>query len=286
MNHLKGKPVADKLANEIGKKIIKLYEKNVLPTIAIIRVGENPGDIAYENGAEKRAKTLGMKVEKFICDQGIAEDELIAVIDFINNNNSIHGVLLLQPLPAGIDSDKVRNAIAKEKDIDCISDASLADFFIKEDYDFAPCTAESAMRILEHYDIDPAGKKAVVIGRSMVIGRPAALMLMRKNASVTICHSKTPKEDLMKYCKDADIIVAAAGKLNTVTPEHLSGNQVIIDVGINFREEGKMTGDVDFDAIEKASAAQGVTPVPGGVGSVTNTVLMNHLLEAAIKQSK
>ena len=283
MIQLKGKPVADSISEDIAGRITKLYENNIVPTLAIVRVGDNPGDVAYENGAIKRAKALGMQVEKYICPADMEDDDLVLVIESINNNSKIHGILLLQPLPAHMDADKVRNAICKEKDVDCISDASLCDFFLHDDYAFSPCTAESAMRILNHYDVDIAGKKAVVIGRSMVIGRPAALMLMRNNASVTVCHSKTPAEDLANYCREADIIVTAAGMASAVTAEMLTGKQIVVDVGINFDEEEKMIGDADFAGIEEADAAHGITPVPGGVGSVTNTVLMEHLLEAALR---
>ena len=281
MEILKGKPVADAVEAKIRDRLISLYEKNVVTTVAIVRVGNNPGDIAYENGAVKKAKAVGVQAEKYTCPADIEEDDLITVIEAINGDGRIHGILLLQPLPEHIDGEKVRNAIAPEKDIDCISDASLARFFIKGE-GYGPCTAESSMEILKHYGVEISGKRAVVIGRSMVIGRPAALMLMRENATVTVCHSKTPVETLRQACREADIIVSAAGKIDAVTEDMMTENQVIIDVGINFDVEGKMRGDADFEAVERICRA--ATPVPGGVGSVTTSILMRHLIDAAEEQ--
>lgn len=277
---LKGKPVADAIDANILERTPALYEKGIVPTLAIVRVGENPSDIAYENGAVKRAQKLGLQTEKYICDENIEEGDLLSVIASINQNEQIHGVLLLQPLPKHINSETVRNAIAAEKDLDCISDDALGRFFTKES-GFAPCTAESCIEILRHYGIDMKGKRAVVIGRSMVIGKPVALMLMKENATVTVCHTKTTQDDFLDVCKKADIVVAAAGHERTFTQDMTAENQVILDVGINFNKEGKMVGDVDFDHV--CDMVQAVTPVPGGVGSVTTSLLMRHLVDAAEK---
>lgn len=277
---LKGKPVADAIDANILERTPALYEKGIVPTLAIVRVGENPSDIAYENGAVKRAQKLGLQTEKYICDENIEEGDLLSVIASINKNEQIHGVLLLQPLPKHINSENVRNAIAAEKDLDCISDDGLGRFFTKES-GFAPCTAESCIEILRHYGIDMKGKRAVVIGRSMVIGKPVALMLMKENATVTVCHTKTTQDDLLDVCKKADIVVAAAGHEGTFTQDMTAENQVVLDVGINFNKKGKMVGDVDFDHV--CDMVQAVTPVPGGVGSVTTSLLMRHLVDAAEK---
>lgn len=280
---LKGKDAAEAVNKEILSRTPALYEKNIVPTLGIIRVGENPSDIAYENGAVKKAKELGLQVEKFTCPAEFEESDLISVIEAVNVDSKINGILLLQPLPAHMDADKVRNAIAPEKDMDCISDGALGKFFTNKDA-YAPCTAESCMEILKHYEIPVEGKKVAVIGRSMVIGKPVALMLTAANATVTVCHTRTPKEDLIKICRDADIIVAAAGHKGTVTAEMVRAGQTIIDVGINFDEDGKMCGDVDFDAVSEIVDA--ITPVPGGVGSVTTSLLMKHLVDAAEKNGE
>lgn len=276
---LKGKEVADAIDEEILARTPSLYEKGLVPTLAIVRVGENPSDIAYENGAVKKAKKLGLQPEKFTCPADIAQEDLIAVIESINNDEKIHGILLLQPLPKSMDADAVRNALCAEKDLDCISDGSLSQLFLGRDTGFAPCTAEACIEILKHNHIEIKGKKVVVIGRSMVIGKPVAMMLLKENATITICHTRTEKTDLETICQSADIIIAAAGRAGTLTADMVSPGQVIIDVGINFNEEGKMLGDVDFDPVSDIVSA--ITPVPGGVGSVTTTLLMKHLVEAA-----
>ena len=275
---LKGKEVTESINREITGRTEPLYGRNIVPAVAIVRVGENPGDIAYENGAVKKARALGLQPEKYICPADITEEDLIDVIHVINNDSKIHGILLLQPLPAYMNSDAVRNAILPEKDIDGITDGSLGNLFIGKKC-FAPCTAESCMAILKHYNINLKGRKVVVIGRSLVIGKPVAMMLMKENATVTICHTKTEEKSLKEYCRNADIIVTAAGHRHTLTKDMVSRGQTIIDVGINFDDEGKMCGDADYDDI--CEVVKNITPVPGGVGSVTTSVLMRHLVEAA-----
>lgn len=279
---LKGKEVAGAIDGELLKRISPFYDKGIVPTLAIVRVGDNPSDIAYENGAIKKAKKLGLQPEKYTCPGDMSEEDLIRVIEAINEKNDIHGILLLQPLPKHINSDAVRNALVWEKDLDCIADDSLAKLFTGATDFFPPCTAESCLEILKYYGISIKGKKAVVIGRSMVIGKPVAHMLLSENATVTICHTKTKREDLIGYCKDADIIIAAAGKANTLTEAMISSKTVVVDVGINFDDNGKMVGDANFNEI--SPIVQGITPVPGGVGSVTTSLLMKHLVEAAERQ--
>ena len=276
---LKGKEAADALNEKLLDRSIALCEEGTAPTLAIVRVGENGSDIAYENGAVKKAQQVAVAIEKFICPADIREEDLMDIIDFINCNEKIHGILLLQPLPKHLNSERIRNSIAIEKDMDCIGDGSLAHLFLQKEGAYVPCTAESCMEILKYYDIPVKGKKVVVIGRSMVIGKPVAMMMLAENATVTICHTKTTEEDIAALCKQADIIIAAAGHRNTLTAEMVSPGQTIIDVGINFNEEGKMVGDVDFESVSEIVDA--ITPVPGGVGSMTTTLLMKHVIEAA-----
>lgn len=276
---LKGKEAADALNEKLLDRSIALCEEGTAPTLAIVRVGENGSDIAYENGAVKKAQQVAVAIEKFICPADIREEDLMDIIDFINCNEKIHGILLLQPLPKHLNSERIRNSIAIEKDMDCIGDGSLAHLFLQKEGAFVPCTAESCMEILKYYDIPVKGKKVVVIGRSMVIGKPVAMMMLAENATVTICHTKTTEEDMAALCKQADIIIAAAGHRNTLTAEMVAPGQTIIDVGINFNEEGKMVGDVDFESVSEIVDA--ITPVPGGVGSMTTTLLMKHVIEAA-----
>lgn len=281
---LKGKEVADKINEKITKDVEALYAQGIVPTLAIVRVGENDSDIAYEKGAEKKANLLGIKVEKYILrdNDETEEEDLVDVIKAINENKDIHGVLLFRPLPKRFNDDTVRNTLAPAKDIDGITDLSMSGVFTDKNLGFPPCTAAAAMEILRHYNIEMSGKKAVIIGRSLVIGKPVAMMLLAENATITICNSKTPADELERLCKDADIIIAATGRMHTVTDKHITDKQVVIDVGINFDEEGKMCGDADFADIE--GKVRGITPVPGGVGSVTTSILMQHVVEAANRQ--
>ena len=279
MELLKGKPVADLICEKVQAEAEELLEKGIYPTLGILRVGHNESDIAYETSAEKKAKSLGMNVEKYIMEVNSTESDVLDVLEVMNNDNNIHGILMFRPLPKGIDENHVINRINPAKDIDGISFESVGGLFTGEKNGFPPCTAEAAVAILDHYGIEVAGKKVVVIGRSLVIGKPVAMMLLDRNATVTICHSKTKLEDLKALCKEADIIITAAGKIGTVTEEHVNGKQVIVDVGINFNEDGKMCGDADFEALE--GKVEAITPVPGGVGSVTTALLLYHTIEAA-----
>ncbi|MBQ9179817.1 MAG: bifunctional 5,10-methylenetetrahydrofolate dehydrogenase/5,10-methenyltetrahydrofolate cyclohydrolase [Firmicutes bacterium] len=278
-NLLKGKEVVDKLNDELLACSEKLAAAGNPPTLGILRLGERPDDMAYERGALKRAEKTGVTVKQFIFDENMSQDELISEIEKINKDNSIHGLLMFRPLPSHIDDEAVRNVLAPEKDVDGITDGSMAGVYSGEDKGFPPCTAEACIEILDHYGIDVKGKNVAVIGRSQVIGKPVSMMLIKKNATVTVCHTKT--ENMASICKDKDVIIAAAGHKGTVTADFLSPGQTVIDVAINFDDEGNMCGDVDFPAAEPVVDA--ITPVPGGVGAVTTSMLMKHVIEAAEK---
>ena len=279
MELLKGKPVADKINEKTAAITEELLSKDIVPTLAILRVGSDPSDIVYEEKKKKKAKSLGVHVEKYIMDAKSDESDVLDVLKVINDDENIHGILMFRPLPAGMDEEKVRNHLAAAKDVDGITDAALGGIFTGNVSGFPPCTAEAAMTILKYYGIELSGKKAVVIGRSLVVGKPVAMMLMAEHATVTICHSRTPEEDLKAACLDADIIICAAGRRSTLTEDCVNGKQVVIDVGINFDEEGKMCGDADFEAVKDKVKA--ITPVPGGVGGVTTALLMHHTAAAA-----
>ncbi len=274
---LRGAEVVSALNERIQSEVAALKKRGVVPTLAILRVGEKPDDLAYERGAMKRAETVGIAVKQIALPATVSQEALLAEIAQINADDSIHGCLMLRPLPKHIDDLRAREALLPEKDIDGITEGSLAGVFSGTKRGFPPCTAEACMEILEHYNIDPAGKNAVVIGRSLVIGKPVAMMLLQKNATVTICHTKT--KDMPSVTRRAEILIVAAGKPGVVGTEYVSPGQTVLDVGINFNEEGKMTGDVDFSAVEPIVGA--ITPVPGGVGTVTTSVLMAHVAEAA-----
>ncbi len=282
MEILKGKPVAEWIDSKTREEATRLIEESsIVPTLAILRVGNNESDIAYENSAVKKAANLGIHIEKFILEESADESDILDIIKFINEQENIHGLLMFRPLPHNMDEEKICNHVRPEKDIDGITERTLGGIFTGAQLGFPPCTPEAAMAILKYYGIDPAGKRVVVVGRSLVVGKPAAIMLLNRNATVTICHSKTPADELKAVCQDADIIVCATGRRNTITAEHVNGKQVIIDVGINFDENDKMCGDADYDGIVEANGAAAITPVPGGVGAVTTALLMYHVAKAA-----
>jgi len=254
-----------------------LKAKGIVPTLGIVRVGEREDDLSYERGATKRCETLGVACEKFLLPEDVSQEELMATIEKVNNDDAIHGVLIFRPLPKHLDEEAVVKALAPEKDVDGITDGSMVGVFTGTEQGFPPCTAQACMEILDHYNIDCTGKKAVVIGRSLVIGKPAAMMLVKKNATVTICHTRTV--DMPSVVKEAEIVIVAAGRAGVVDDSYLSAGQTVIDVGINFTDEGKLCGDVDFAKAEPIVKA--ITPVPGGVGGVTTSVLVGHVVEAA-----
>lgn len=282
---LKGKPVADRITERIAEKAAKLTASGITPKLAIVRLGEDPGDLSYEKGAMKRAAEVGVEVKNVVLPRDTAQEELVAEIEKLNTDDSVHGVLLFRPLPKHMDEKAVCEVLDPAKDIDGITSGSLAGIFMDSDVGFPPCTAAACIELLDHYGYDLKGKKVTVMGRSQVIGKPVAMMVMRKNATVTICHSRTTPEDFAAAGKSADIVIAAVGKARMITEDMLGDDQIIIDVGINMDENGKLCGDVDFDREAPDSGlgakAAAVTPVPAGVGSVTTAVLMKHVIEAA-----
>ena len=277
---LLGKEVTAALNERIKADVAALNAKGVKPTLGIIRVGERPDDLSYERGATKRCETLGVEYKKYLLPADVSQEELLKVIDEVNKDENIHGVLMFRPLPKHIDQTLVENALCAEKDVDCQTDACLGGVFTGKKVGFPPCTPQACMEILDHYGIDCTGKKAVVIGRSLVVGKPAAMMLIKKNATVTVCHTRTV--DMPSVTREADILVVAAGRAGVVGADYVAPGQIVIDVGINVNEEGKLCGDVDYAAVEPIVDA--ITPVPGGVGSVTTSVLVGHVVEAAMRK--
>ncbi|MBE6927124.1 MAG: bifunctional 5,10-methylene-tetrahydrofolate dehydrogenase/5,10-methylene-tetrahydrofolate cyclohydrolase [Ruminococcaceae bacterium] len=284
---LSGKPVAEAMRLELTARCEALRERGILPTLAIVRVGQKPDDLAYERGAKKRAEQLGVQVHAFSLPEDASQEALLALIDRLNDDASVHGVLLLRPLPPHLQLDAIRNRLDPEKDVDGMCDLSAAAIYNGHG-GFAPCTAEACIQILAHYGMECAGKHAVVLGRSTVIGKPVAMLLLQKNATVTICHSKS--RQAAQLCTTADILVSATGRLCSVTKDFVHEGQTVIDVAINWDANrpnaagglGTIAGDADFDEIEPIVEA--ITPVPGGVGSVTTSILMRHTIEAAEKR--
>lgn len=276
---LSGKDVAGAMSGRIKSEVNRLRKSGIIPTLGIIRVGENESDLSYERGAVKRAEALGVEYKKYILPQDVSQEELLNVIDKVNNDDGIHGVLLFRPLPPHIDSAVIENALKPEKDIDCMTDMSLCGVFTGKDIGYPPCTPEACIEILDHYNISCEGKNVVVIGRSLVVGKPVSMMLVKKNATVTICHTKT--KNMKTIAKAADILIVAAGRTGIVNKDYVSRGQIVIDVGINVDENQKLCGDVDYTSVEPIVSA--ITPVPGGVGSVTTSVLISHVVQAAGK---
>lgn len=275
----KGAPAAAALTEQLIPRAQALRERGIVPTLAIIRVGERPEDLSYERGAMKRCEKVGVAVRQFLLTAVSSQADLMDVIEEVNRDQSIHGCLLFRPLPRHMDEQAACAALDPAKDVDGITPGSLAAVFAGSGAGYPPCTAQACLELLDHYGYELKGKRAVVVGRSLVIGKPASMLLLGRHATVTICHTRTA--DLPAECRRADVLIAAAGKAGVVGASCLSPGQVVIDVGINADEEGNLVGDVDFAAAEPVVKA--ITPVPGGVGAVTTSVLARHVIEAAEK---
>ena len=276
---LKGLPVANALTETLVERVAALNAKNVTPTLAILRVGERGDDISYETGAMKRCAKVGIAVRQFLLKADCSKEELLDTIREINEDPSIHGCLMFRPLPDKAMEEAACALLSPEKDVDCMTVGSLATVFAGKGAGYPPCTAQACIELLDHYEIPLQGKRVTVIGRSLVIGKPVSMMLQARNATVTMCHSKTV--DMAQICRNAEILVVAAGKAGVVDRSFASPGQIVVDVGINVNAEGKLCGDVMFEDVEPIVEA--ITPVPGGVGSVTTAVLAKHVIQAAEK---
>lgn len=275
---LRGAPVAAAITGELTARVDALKARGVVPTLAIVRVGERPDDLSYERGACKRAEKVGIAVERIVLPADCTQEELFAVIDRVSGDPAIHGCLMLRPLPATIDEAAACAALDPAKDVDGITQGSLYGVFANEPTGFPPCTAEAVVELLERSGIALEGARVTVVGRSLVIGKPVAMMLQARHATVTMCHTRT--RDLAAACRAAEVLVVAAGHAGTVGADAAAPGQVVVDVGINWDEAaGKLVGDVAFEEVEPIVAA--VTPVPGGVGAVTTAVLAQHVVAAA-----
>ncbi len=272
-----GKEVAFALKEASMQTIQNLKENGVVPKLAVIRVGNQPEDLAYERGIMKRFESAGAAVEIFELPEDANTEQVISTVHGRNNDPQIHGILIFRPLPKHIDEAAVLQEIDPKKDVDCVTESNLAKIFIGDESGFAPCTAEACIQLLDYYGYDCTGVDAVIIGRSTVIGKPVAMMLLKKHATVTILHTRTKM--LYKKIANARLVIAAAGHQNTVTKDCCSPDQVMLDVGINVDENGKLCGDIDYAAAE--CIVKAITPVPGGVGSVTTAVLLSHVVRAA-----
>lgn len=274
MLELRGKKVSNGIKEYVTKELETL---SFVPKLAIVRVGEKPDDMSYERGATKKLKSFGLDVASYVFPQDISDEDFKKAFKDINEDDEVTGILLLRPLPLTINEKDIENMIDPKKDLDGISPINIAKVFEGDTTGFSPCTAEAVIEVLKAYDIELTGKRVTVVGRSMVVGKPVSMLLLKENATVTMTHTRTV--DLKKTCSDAEIVIAAAGRAKMLNSDYCGQDAVMIDVGINVDENGKLCGDVDYATLDgKASAA---TPVPGGVGTVTTAVLAKHLIQAA-----
>jgi methylenetetrahydrofolate dehydrogenase (NADP+)/methenyltetrahydrofolate cyclohydrolase len=275
-----GKIISGSVKDRVAKEVADLKQKGITTGLAVIIVGEDPASKVYVANKKKACEALGIISEEYALPENTTQEELLALIDTLNKKESINGILCQLPLPKHLNEDEVINAILPEKDVDAFHPQNVGKIMLG-DYDFVPCTPAGIMEMLDYEGIDITGKNCVVIGRSNIVGKPMGMLLLHKNGTVTICHSKT--KDLKEVCGSADILVAAVGRPNFVTCDMVKENAVVIDVGIN-RVDGKLVGDVDFNDVKDKCSA--ITPVPGGVGPMTIAMLMQNTVTAAKKQNK
>lgn len=276
MMELRGKAAVDALNNEFSRAIEQLKEKGVMPKLAIVRVGRREDDLAYEKGIINRFSKVQAAADVIELPEDCSQKTLEDTIIYLNNDSSVHGILLFRPLPKHLSEEALKSIIKSEKDVDCMGIDNIANVFSGSRNCYPPCTAQAVIEILDHYKIDVTGKKVTIVGRSLVVGKPLSMLLLGKNATVTICHTKTV--NLADECKKADILVACAGSAKMIKENFVNPEQIVIDVGINM-VDGKLCGDVDYEAV--ADKVKAITPVPGGVGTVTTSVLLKHTINSA-----
>lgn len=276
---LKGAEVSAKIKEQTAA-MLESYGGRT-PRLAIVRVGEKPDDLSYERGAVKKMAAFGLEAKVYAYPEDIDDAGFKAEFQKINEDDAVDGILLLRPLPKHIDEKAIERMIDPEKDLDGISPENIAKVFAGDSTGYAPCTAEAVVETLKAFDIPISGKRTVIVGRSMVVGKPLSMLMLKENATVTVCHTRTV--NLEETCRGAEILVAAAGRARMLDKNSVGRDAVVIDVGINVDENGKLCGDVDFDSLDGTAAM--ATPVPGGVGAVTTAVLAKHLVTAALRRS-
>ncbi|MCD2137467.1 bifunctional 5,10-methylenetetrahydrofolate dehydrogenase/5,10-methenyltetrahydrofolate cyclohydrolase [Salinicoccus halitifaciens] len=277
-----GKKVAAHLSEEIKEVVEKSHSLGITPKVAFVRVGDLSDSISYENAAVKRFEKLGIETERFSFPEDVSARAFLSRFREINENYDINGILLLQPVPEHIDMKRVVEIMNPIKDIDGMTPENMGKLLVKEENRLEPCTPAAVMEMLKFYDIELKGKNVTVVGASAVVGKPLSILLMNQEATVTTCNLYT--DDLVSKCKDADIIISAAGAVNLIDEQHVKEGAVVVDVGINFNDEGKLVGDVNYEAVKDKTSF--ITPVPGGIGAITTTVLAYHLMLATDYQKE
>lgn len=274
---MKGAEVNAAMKERMINRVDALKKKGVQPVINIVRIGNRSDDLAYERGARKRMESVGVEMKITELPEDISQADFVKAFRKVNEDKTVHGIMLFRPLPKHLDESEIASIINPIKDVDCMSPVNIAKVFMGDEGVFAPCTAKAVMEMLAHYEVDLSGKNVAIVGRSMVVGKPLAMLMLKKNATVTVCHTRTV--DLAEKCRRADVIVAAAGRAGMITGDMISRGTIVVDVGININEEGKLCGDVEFESVEPQASY--ISPVPGGVGGVTSSVLASHVIKAA-----
>lgn len=279
-NILTAKPVVQELLSTLKQQVSQLQANGIIPTVAIIRVGSRPDDVAYENSIIKNCEKNGIVTQKYPCHENISMDAFIKVLHRLNQDKNTHGIMIFCPLPEQLDENTIKHIVDPQKDIDCINPLNLAKVFAGEEDGMLPCTPAAVIETIKNYGLNMQGANIVVIGRSLVVGKPLSMLLLKENATVTICHSKT--KNMQDIAKKADILISAIGKARFIDDSYVTNNSIVIDVGINDDGEGKICGDVDYEAVK--DKVQSITPVPGGVGSITTAILLKNVVEACERQ--
>ena len=278
----KGKPVADSLKEDLKNRIARLKEENLQAKLTIIRVGNNEDDLSYERGIRKNCQNLEIEVETLELPVDVSQADLEKTLTQANEDEKTHGIMIFRPLPRHLDEERIASLINPEKDVDSMNPENLSNLFLGKDKGFVPCTPQAVIDLLDFYNFDFQGANVVILGRSLVVGKPLAMLFLEKNSTVTICHSRT--KNTKEITKNADLVVAALGRAKMIDDSYFSKDTIVVDVGINVDEEGKLCGDVDREKVE--GKVKALTPVPGGIGSVTSTVLMDHIVRACENAKK
>ena len=278
----KGKPVADSLKEDLKERVTRLKEEGLLPKLTIIRVGNNEDDLSYERGIRKNCQNLEIEVETLELPVDVSQADLEKTLTQVNEDEKTHGIMIFRPLPRHLDEERIASLINPEKDVDSMNPENLSNLFLGKDKGFVPCTPQAVIDLLDFYNFDFEGANVVILGRSLVVGKPLAMLFLEKNSTVTICHSRT--KNTKEITKNADLVVAALGRAKMIDDSYFSKDTIVVDVGINVDEEGKLCGDVDREKVE--GKVKALTPVPGGIGSVTSTVLMDHIVRACENSRK
>ena len=270
----------------IRESVREFAEQDMVPKLVVFRVGDNDGQKYYENAILRQSRIYGIETQAINFAADTSQALLEVSLQAVNEDESVHGIILLRPFPEGVDGERLRTMLNPAKDVDAITDKSMAELFVGVEDTIQPCTAEAVMEILHHHSMKLEGKKVAVLGRSITVGKPIAMMMLKENATVTVCHSGTPTDDTIKICRDADIVVLATGLTQRFGSRYFRDGQIVLDVGTGMGHDGKMHGDLDIDEIMQSGTIKDLayTPVPGGIGRVTTSILLRNIIKAAKSQ--